>query len=628
VHNINPSTVGLDTGITDPSLFGPPELAITGFDPIGQTPVSGRNDITGHLTDAVSWNLGKHQLRLGGEYRRAFVDIYYNFGARGYFGFTGTQGPWAADTSVDSNTLALADFLAGYNYQSSITSGDQERFLYSHSGSAYAQDSYQLTPKFNLNYGLRYDFQQPVYANTKNLSTFIPSKGGLVVAGEGVPYIYPSDKTSFAPRLGFAWQLQPALVLRGSYGIYFDQPAAQSFINDASMPNNGAFGVIENPIGTNPVYTITQNGVPGVPGWQLNQPVFPASEQSATGSNVLSIYSASQSFRNPYTEMFSLNLEQSLGKNWIWTTSYVGSQSRKNTVIRDINQAALGSGDNPTTVIGPNGGTFSYQQATRPYFQQFPNYGIINEVGSGSSANFNALQVTLRGQTWHGLTGQFSYAWSHNLDNTTAVCCTNPEDSTNLNRDYGNSNYDIRHHFSSYLSYDLPGGRVGPQWLSHGWQLNNVLRFNTGEPFPVLVGQDSSGTGENQDRPNISGNARAGVSSTLVDHSYVQWINPAVFSTPTYGTWGNLRRNQITGPGFGDVDFSVIKNTPLGTERVHSQFRVEIFNLFNRTNLAPPYATLGSGFGQSSDTIGDYNGAPGIGPGEPFNVQLALKIIF
>ncbi len=183
VHDINPSTVGLNTGITDPNLFGPPELAITGFDPIGQTPVSGRNDITGHLTDSLSWVVGKHQLRLGGEYRRAYIDIFYNFGARGFFSFNGGQGPWSGVTSVDSNTLALADFLAGYDFQDSITRGDQERFLYSHVGSGYAQDSFQVSSKFNFNYGVRYDYQQPIYANTKNLSTFIPSQGGLVVAG-------------------------------------------------------------------------------------------------------------------------------------------------------------------------------------------------------------------------------------------------------------------------------------------------------------------------------------------------------------------------------------------------------------------------------------------------------------
>ena len=143
------------------------------------------------------------------------------------------------------------------------------------------------------------------------------------------------------------------------------------------------------------------------------------------------------------------------------------------------------------------------------------------------------------------------------------MCCSNPEDSSDLNIDYGNSSYDIRHHFSSYETYGIPGSHIGPKWLSHGWELNNTLHFSTGEPFAILVGSDASGTGENQDRPNINGNPTAWRQRTLVDNSFVQWINPAVFSAPAYGSYGNLRRNQIPGPGFSDVDLSILKNTPL-----------------------------------------------------------------
>jgi hypothetical protein len=115
---------------------------------------------------------------------------------------------------------------------------------------------------------------------------------------------------------------------------------------------------------------------------------------------------------------------------------------------------------------------------------------------------------------------------------------------------------------------------------------------------------------------------------------FVQWFNPASFVDPPAGTYGNYRRNSFFGPGFGDVDLSVFKNTPI-TERVNTQFRVEMFNLTNRLNLASPgptqlgnNATDSSSFGQTGSTIGSGNFAPGIGPGEPFNVQLALKVLF
>ena len=108
----------------------------------------------------------------------------------------------------------------------------------------------------------------------------------------------------------------------------------------------------------------------------------------------------------------------------------------------------------------------------------------------------------------------------------------------------------------------------------------------------------------------------------------MQWVNPAAFAQPAAGAFGNLRRNALYGPGYADTDISLFKNTRIA-EGVTAQFRVEMFNVGNRINLAPPSGSFGSSsFGRSTDTIGDANGAPGIGPGEPYNTQLALKILF
>jgi len=142
----------------------------------------------------------------------------------------------------------------------------------------------------------------------------------------------------------------------------------------------------------------------------------------------------------------------------------------------------------------------------------------------------------------------------------------------------------------------------------------------------VFSSNDTSGTEEGEQRANLIGDPYSGVSHAF-SKSGVTWINPAAFADPAAGTFGNSGRNAFYGPGYASVDFSVVKNTKI-TERIGSQFRVEFFNLFNRINLAPPSGTNGSGLGITADTIGDYNGAPGIGPGEAFNLQLALKIIF
>ena len=110
--------------------------------------------------------------------------------------------------------------------------------------------------------------------------------------------------------------------------------------------------------------------------------------------------------------------------------------------------------------------------------------------------------------------------------------------------------------------------------------------------------------------------------------AYAQYLNPNSFVVPAAATYGNRRRNQVIGPGFGDVDLSLIKNTPLYKEHVTAQFRVEMLNVFNRINLAQPLNSATARFGWSTSTIGVSYGAPGIGSGEPYNTQLALKIIF
>ena len=152
-----------------------------------------------------------------------------------------------------------------------------------------------------------------------------------------------------------------------------------------------------------------------------------------------------------------------------------------------------------------------------------------------------------------------------------------------------------------------------------------------------------SGTFEGRDRINLIGNPYSSTGQAILTNpdgtKYVQYLNPAAFAQPVPGTYGNLGRNALRGPGFADVDFAVVKNTEI-TERINIQFRAEMFNLFNRVNLpipgsgtpsstTPPNTALNtSSLGRVRSTTGVFNGAPGLGAGEPFNVQLALKIIF
>jgi len=262
---------------------------------------------------------------------------------------------------------------------------------------------------------------------------------------------------------------------------------------------------------------------------------------------------------------------------------------------------------------------------------QYPNFGSILQLNSIGNSNYNSLQTTLKIRTWHGLSGQFAYTWSHALDFVTEYRGTIPHDSLNLGIDYGNSDFDTRHNFTSYLSYEIPGSSHGPRWLTHGWEVSTLISLHSGQPFNPQNCTDASGT----QRPgcNIIGDPYAGVSHSFVKGLGVQWVNPNVFCIPGAAGCpgptdpnGNLGRNVLRGPRFADVDLSVFKNISI-KERLRIQLRAEMYNLFNRINLASGAFSVGPN-GVVGDTIGDFNGAPGIGPGEPFNMQLVGKIIF
>jgi hypothetical protein len=328
---------------------------------------------------------------------------------------------------------------------------------------------------------------------------------------------------------------------------------------------------------------------------------------------------------------FNLQIEQSIGTKAFFQLGYVGSQGRKLLSLLNINQPLLGGAAGPYS--GNYGGNY---------------YSDINQVESIGTSNYNSLQAVFRTTDWHGLTSQAAYTWGHNMDEVTAYRGALPQDSYDFKNnlpgdrgDYGNSDFDTRNSLVGYINYDVPKF-AGPKALTDGWSLNSAFAFKGGQPITIYDDNDTSGTNEYTQRVNQVGKPFAGISHSIQTNSsggkYVQWLNPAAFATPANNTWGTIPRNNIFGPGYEDFDLSVFKNTKFDIHDfpVNTQFRAEMYNVFNRVNLASPACTQlcndyfgsGSGFGTSGSTIGSGNYSPGIGPGEPFNVQLALKIIF
>jgi len=600
--SINPIALGLNTGVTDPTLLGSPKITINGFDYVGATQPLGRINTTGHITDNLTYTTGRHQFKFGGEYRRARLDVFYNTNKRGSFTFDGTRGPWAGDSTLSGNLKSLADFLAGDPTNSSgaiIVLGQLQRDYYQNSFDYWAHDNFQVSPKLSLNFGVRYTYHGVLHDAKNSITNFIPGRG-FVTPGTDIDSLYPKDWNNFAPRFGFAYTptRNGKTVIRGGYGVFYDVPPLNFFVANTSSPNGGAAGVHANPGGPNPVFTLNAKNVTiqqGVPVFGNTGPVPP-----------YGAFGVSPDFRTPYVQNFNLNVQRQISSSTILQAGYVGSLGRKLAVMQDINQPVNG---------------------VRPFAQQFPQLAAIDVINSITNSGYSSLQVQLRQAFWHNLTGTLNYTWGHAIDNTSDVRNTVPTNSYDLKDERGSSTFDIRHIVTSFWSYQVPQwGHFAPR-LTKGWQLNSLFTFHGGSPLNILAGTNRSGTGENRDRVDVIGDPFTGFSSTIPGSLAIQYMTKAAFANPALGTFGNIGRNAIYGPGFGSVDFSVFKRT-LITERISAEFRVEIFNLLNRANYASPSTTFSSGsFGQITATRNG-GSAPGLGFGEPRNTQLGLHIVF
>lgn len=609
-HAQNVVAQGFNTGASS-SNSGSPNIEINGFPNggVGETPDLGRTNTTYHFTDDLGYMLGAHTLKFGGEFRRAKLYVHYLRESRGGFFFDGEVGPWftgGSPTALDG----LADFLAGFIdiEGATIATGDPRRNYFVNSASWYAQDNWQWGTRLNVNYGLRWDYNGPIYDPTHTVSTFLATApDGLAFPPRTLNRLYPRDWNNFAPRLGFAFTPTRGdkTVIRGAWGIYYDIVNGNLFIDNRAAP--GGSGVSRNPGGPSPVFTVTNESQITV---VQDQPIFGGSDPQPP----FGVYGVNQNLKSPYVQNFSLNVQRQLTPEVMVQAGYVGSQGRKLIVTRNINQ--------PAPAVTP----YADLQAARPFFSQFPNFSGITDISSAADSQFNALQLLIRATSWHALSGQFSYSLGHARDDMSFARNTTPTDNNNLKGDYGNADFDMRHIISGYLLYDVPQPRKSLPRLSKGWELTAFWSYNSGFPFTVFSGEGgaSSGshTGNGLDRANLIGNPYQGLAK-------YQWLNFNAFAPNADGTFGTTKRNQFYGPRFSTIDFSVIKNTPI-TEHMTAQFRVEMFNVFNILNLAPPDNNLAdgpTGFGFIRSTLhGGDN--PGLGRGEPLNVQLGVKIIF
>jgi hypothetical protein len=550
--------------------------------------------------DTATYSRGAHLLKFGFDFRYAQQNAFRDVQSRGLLTFPGQislTSPDGAPTVFPFITgNALANLLLGLPLVTGGARLDNHQHLRTESYNLFVNDSYRITPRLTLSAGLRYEYNSPPVDATDRANIYDPATGKLVQVGTGgIPRAgYEADKNNFAPRIGLAWALgnDGETVVRAGYGVYYDQsPLA---------PGEGLF--FNAPYFDFRFYFQSQ---------QAPLTVFNPFPFNTPSQSPPSAFAFDRNLRSSYTQHWNLSLQRQLGSNTVAELAYVGSKGTKLLASRDINQPAA--------------------RPQQPNLRPNPLFGEITQQEGSADSNYHSLQARIQQRLAFGLSLLGAYTWGKSIDNASGIFSSSgdpnyPQNSYDLAAERGRSGFDVRHRFSLSYSYDLPFGKgkdllndIG--WataLVTGWQTYGVVTLQTGRPFTValLPEFDNSNTGISNlgflgnDRPNLVGVAK------LQNPTPERWFNTAAFVIPRFGSFGNSGRNILDGPGYQNVNFSIVKNTAI-KEAATIQFRAEFFNLFNHPNFGLPDNFVGSpSFGRlySADS--------------PRRVQFGLKLLF
>ena len=651
-QSFNPNSIGLDTGA---SAYdgGLPAISVGGFSQIGATASIPRNrvDANWHFVDNYSWKSGKHDVKFGYEFRRTTITQVIDHNFRGGLSF----GSDVASPNSPLVTLtALQAFLEGIPDGGHQVQGDSRRHTYQNSDGLFIQDSFRVTPKLTLNYGMRWDY----FGVTGEKNGLFYTLGDLASGGDNVPtsQLYDKDLNNFAPRVAFAYDVtgKGKTVVRGGWGVFYDAFSQDMFLGH--LPWNCVFcpGPAYPGIGPQALATGSPSGAVLAPGAPVYSGYGPEGD----------FFGVDPKMRTPYIQNFNLNFQQQLGAKTVLQVGYVGSKGTKLFQFLDINQpsqAQITAADLGCDCIN----SYSVPRAVAP------NFFYLNQEESSANSIYHSLQTSLRTSGWRGLSSQLNFVWSHSIDTASDLEDfepneAQPQNSTNPAGDRGNSSFDIRRRLTWNFTYQLPkmGGSMSK--LKNGWGLDGVLNLQDGQPWHLNYEFEGeySGSGEGFDRPDEISTpqySRGNPQQYLNLSSFVApcgWGNPNNDGTadetncvPGTRHFGSEGRNSLQGPTFKEFNFSVFKDTALG-EHVTMTLRAEFFNILNHPNFsnpllpnfigdigAPNAATGGYVFPNGSggtapayyslQATGDVGiGNPFLGGGGPRGVQFAAKITF
>jgi hypothetical protein len=597
----------------------------------GYTPFVGGTNVW-MLSDSLDMVRGSHDIRIGGNIRANQLNTV----AVGFpNGFWVVSGLWTGDPA--------ADLLTGLT---SLAIHDQE-FGGGNTGRRwklyrpYIEDNWRVSKSLTLNLGLAWALMTPESEVGNRMSDFNPATGQFLIAGQnaGPSAGIKMDLTALEPRLGAAWKPFGSnnTVVRGGYAIFHD-----------SSWNQGAQGLWQNPpyyaesdqfaFGGNCTFATAacaSNGLtPSAISMSSGFPTFtsPPNPADFTGT----ILAQNTNFKQGRIQQFNVNLEQALPGQIVLTAGYAGSRSSHileyGNNINVQSPLACGTVSGYTLGCGPNGAAFGIA------YPAFP-YSTIQNIFDSGRANYNSLQIKAETKSArYGIYGLIGYTYSRAYDTGFSDGLGSIIGATYFplpnwqKLDWGLSQINLNHNFTASIIYQLPfgkGRKWGSTWngaanaIAGGWEVTVIEKATSGFPVFVIDSNATSGSGlENANdeeliRPNQTCNP------VLSHPTLSEWFNVSCFSQPPVGQLGNASRTPLSGPGFVNTDFSIIKHFALPREGMRLDFRTEFFNLFNHPQFGAPGGN-GSGTDFNSSTFGVINYTVN----NPRLVQFALKLAF
>ncbi len=535
--------------------------------------------------DKVSWLHGKHDIQAG---------VMFNAESNGDLAYPPMT--WSFSGQYTGN--GLADFMIGrpnnFNVTTTIIDHGRSKLF-----QPFVQDTYKVTRTLTLDLGLRYDYQTPWTESLPGgASSYLPgaqstvyptAPPGLVVPGDkGVPPgLYFPWKLGFEPRIGLAWDVtgNGTTSVRAAWGVF--HPVVDQEV-EAIETNNEPYlvGFSSAPPDTEDPWAGETDPLPYNPKTPSFGP-FPGITQSYIDPH----------FRQADIQQFNLNIQHRFGANLFADVAYVGTVSQHLYDATDLNAAVYGPGATEANV-----------QSRRPILPQY--YGSIPALYDDADANYHSLQVEVQKRISRNYSVQAAYTWEKSIDDHSGSLIGpppyGPQNPTDLRADRGLSDFNVGQIFVVNGLWNLPSlkGKGILTAVAGGWELTGIVGYSTGNPQTVYSGEDNALIGycralSGGERADIIGNPNlaGGRSRTAREAEY---FNTAAFVEPNPGQFGTVGRNTIINPGNLQDDLSVMKKLYiLPREMGGFQFRADMFNLLNRTNLNGPSTTITSpAFGQ------------------------------